>query len=77
VSPQVPSFLRGEMSADALLSLADDGDKKTEAYAYIGLQLSLSGRGPEAIPYLQWVIENGKKKFVEYTLAISELKHQG
>ena len=46
--------------------------EKTEAYAYIGLQLSITGRHTEAIPYLQWVKENGNRKFVEYPLALSE-----
>jgi tetratricopeptide (TPR) repeat protein len=69
-------YLRGEISAEGLLAEANDGDKKTEAYAYIGLQLSISGRREEAIPYLQWVKENGNRKFVEYPLALSELEHR-
>ena len=73
----VIQYLRGEMSAQDLLSKADDGDKKTEANAYIGLDLSLSGKGEEAATYLQWVKENGNKKFVEYSLALSELSRIG
>jgi lipoprotein NlpI len=53
------------------------GDKKTEANAYIGLNLSLSGKGEEAVTYLQWVKENGNRKFVEYALALSELNRIG
>jgi tetratricopeptide (TPR) repeat protein len=73
----VIQHLRREMSAQDLLSKADDGDKKTEANAYIGLNLSLSGKGAEAVTYLQWVKENGNRKFVEYSLTLSELNRLG
>jgi tetratricopeptide (TPR) repeat protein len=73
----VIQYLRGEMSAQDLLSKADDGDKKTEANAYIGLNLSLSGKSEDAVTYLQWVKENGNRKFVEYSLALSELSRIG
>jgi lipoprotein NlpI len=56
-----------------LIALATDGDKKTEAQAYIGMDLSLAGKSDEALIYLRWVKDNGNKNFVEYTLALSEI----
>jgi lipoprotein NlpI len=65
-------YLRRDISAQELLVLATDGDKKTEAQAYIGMDLSLAGKRDEALDYLRWVKDNGNKNFVEYSLAISE-----
>jgi lipoprotein NlpI len=67
-------YLRREATAEQLLTQATDGDKKTEAQAYIGTDLLLSGRSEEAKPYLQWVKDNGNKNFVEYALAVAQLK---
>jgi lipoprotein NlpI len=67
-------YLRGEITADALLAAATDSDKKTEARAYLGLALSLSGRRDEALTHLRWVRDNGNKRFVEYTFAMAELR---
>jgi lipoprotein NlpI len=70
----VVRYLRDEITAQELLTQATDGDKKTEAQAYIGMDLSLAGKPIEALIYLQWVQENGNKNFVEYSLALSEIK---
>ncbi|HEV2828532.1 MAG TPA: hypothetical protein VGW76_13115 [Pyrinomonadaceae bacterium] len=67
-------YLHREISAEDLLAPATDGDKKTEVEAYIGMDLSLAGKRDEALIYLRWVKENGNKNFVEYALAISEIK---
>ena len=67
-------FLRREISADELLKLADDKDKQTEARAYIGLDLALDGKTAEAMPFYQWVKENGNRNFTEYSLVLAELK---
>jgi tetratricopeptide (TPR) repeat protein len=66
-------YLRREVSAQELLTLATDNDKMTEVKAYIGTDLLIAGRRDEAVVYLRWVKENGNKAFVEYLLAISEL----
>lgn len=66
-------YLRDEITTQELLTLATDGDKKTEAQAYVGMDLSLAGKQDEALIYLQWVKENGNKNFVEYSLALSEI----
>ena len=67
-------YLRREMTAQELLVQATDGDKKTEAQAYIGTDLLLSGKREEAKTYLQWVKDNGNKNFVEYSLAVAQLE---
>jgi tetratricopeptide (TPR) repeat protein len=68
-------YLRNELAATALLDLATDNDKMTEARTYIGMNLSMLGRFAEALPYFNWVKENGNRNFSEYELAISESKY--
>jgi tetratricopeptide (TPR) repeat protein len=70
----VIGYLRREITLPELLALATDGDKKTEAQAYVGTDLLVSGKNEEARPYLQWVKDNGNKSFVEYILAVAELQ---
>lgn len=67
-------YLRRELTAQDLLAAADDSDKKTEARAYLGLALSLSGDRDEALTHLRWVRDNGNKAFVEYAFALAELR---
>jgi hypothetical protein len=67
-------FLRGEVSADALLAMADSTDKMTEARCYVGMDLSQSGRREEALPHFRWVQENGTQDSLEYFLVLSELR---
>lgn len=69
--------LLGELSAQALLNLATDDDKKTEAQAYAGINLSLSGKPEEAITHLRWVKDHGNKGFVEYAIAAAEFNRLG
>ena len=67
-------YLQKEITVQELLTLATDNDKLTEAHTYIGLDLSLNGNRDEALSHLQWVRENGNKNFVEYPLAITEIR---
>jgi tetratricopeptide (TPR) repeat protein len=67
-------YLRGELREADLLALATDGDKMTEARAYVGMYLALAGRLNEARPQLEWVVKNGNRRFIEYTLAQSALR---
>jgi tetratricopeptide (TPR) repeat protein len=69
----VARYLKRELKEEDLLALATNTDKLTEAHAYIGLDLSLSGERAAALPHLRWVRDNGNKKFVEYPLALAEL----
>ena len=67
-------YLRGDLQAESLLASANDNDKMTEARAYLGMSLNLAGRPDEARPHLEWVVRNGNRNFIEYTLAQSELQ---
>lgn len=67
-------YLRGEVSAAQLLKEANDNGKMTEAQTYIGLDLALSGKRAEALPYLRWVVANGDRTFTEYGLAKAWVK---
>ena len=69
--PIVRYFLH-ESSLPELLETAINNDKKTEAHAYAGIELSLSGKRDEALTHLKWVSENGNKGFIEYTFAAAE-----
>lgn len=70
----VVRFLREEINKQELLSVADDLSKLTEVRTYIGMRLILLGKKDEAQEHLEWVRENGKKNFPEYSLAVSELE---
>ena len=67
-------YLKGEVTAEGVLRLATDNDKRTEAHAYLGLALRLKGERDEARTNFEWVKEYGNKRFYEYPLAIEELK---
>ena len=70
-------YLKEEISVDELLQLAIDNDKKTEAHAYIGMDLLMKGKNDDARTHFQWVKEYGNKRFFEYPLSIEELKRLG
>ncbi|MBA3438470.1 MAG: tetratricopeptide repeat protein [Pyrinomonadaceae bacterium] len=66
--------LRRDLTAQALLGLANDSNKVVEAQAYIGINLALSNRRDDALPFLRWVRQNGDQKFIEYRMAVAELQ---
>jgi tetratricopeptide (TPR) repeat protein len=66
-------FLRHEIDEPALLKLADNDDKRTEARCFLGLDCSLKDRKDEALANFRWVKEHGNPRFVEYTIALAEL----
>ncbi len=66
-------YLRHEITVEQLLSEANDNGKMTEARAYIGIDLALSGKRQEALEHLRWVVTNGDRTFTEYPLAKSWL----
>jgi tetratricopeptide (TPR) repeat protein len=71
---RVISYLRGEISSDALLSMASgSNDRLTEAHGYIGLDLLLKDQKDAGVTHLQWVKEHGNRNFVEYIFSIIEL----
>jgi len=67
-------YLLQESSTQELLQAATDDDKGTEARAYMGIDLSLSGKPREALTHLTWVKEHGNKGFVEFALTANELR---
>ena len=56
-------YLKEEISSDELLQLATDNDKKTEAHAYIGMDLLMKGKDADARTHFQWVKNYGNKRF--------------
>lgn len=73
-STQVLRYFDGQMTADELLALADNNDKQTEAHAYIGEILLAENKKAEAFEHFTWVKNIGNKTFVEYRIALEELK---
>jgi lipoprotein NlpI len=74
---QILKYLRGELSAEELLALADEPGKKTEARTYLGIELLLKGKSREARAHFAWVKEYGSKQYLEFPLAVAELKRLG
>lgn len=71
---KVMDFMQGRTDAGKFLPLAADVNERTEAHAYIGFKASLAGRRDEALDHLRWVRDNGSKDYVEYGMALAELK---
>ena len=67
-------FLRGEIDEPALLKLATDDDKRTEARCFLGMDHALKGRRGEALAHFRWVKEHGNVASMEYTIATAELE---
>ncbi len=68
------NYLQGASSAEEVLRSATNNDQKTEAHAYLGMDLLLKGMTEEARTHFAWVKEYGNKRFFEYPLAVAELK---
>lgn len=67
-------YLKQEINLEQLLILAKNNDERTEARSYAGLDLLLSGSKDQALEHFRWVEEYGNREFVEYKLAVAELK---
>ncbi|MEN3336863.1 MAG: hypothetical protein V7647_539 [Acidobacteriota bacterium] len=61
------------MSADQLFEIAASNNDRTEAHAYVGMDLLLKGHPEDARRHFEWVRDYGNKRFIEYTLALAEL----
>ena len=66
-------YLAGRLPEPELLALATDTSKRTEAETYVALRQIADGRHPDARSHLEWVRDHGRKDFLEYDLALSEL----
>jgi tetratricopeptide (TPR) repeat protein len=69
----VVRFLRREIDEKALLDLAIDDDKRTEARSFLGLDHALAGHPEEARGQFVWVKEHGITQSTQYTIALAEL----
>ena len=67
-------FFDGQITADELLAVAASTDQRTEAHAYIGMDLRLKNKSAEARTHFEWVKQYGNPTFYEYSLALAELE---
>lgn len=67
-------LLRGEIDSAALLKQARDMDERTEGHCYGGLVETMKGNKQAALQHFHWVREHGNKDFVEYRIALTELR---
>jgi lipoprotein NlpI len=65
-------YLRGELNEEALLKLATNNDKRTEAHCFLGVDHMLKANKDEALAHFRWVKDHGTVSFVEYKIAIAE-----
>jgi hypothetical protein len=71
-SNNIMRYLQREITMERLLALATDNAKLTEAHAFIGVNLSLSGSRQAALVHLHWVEKNGDKAALGYSFAWTE-----
>ncbi len=69
-------FYDDQISADQLLAIAKDNDQRTEAHAFIGMDLQLRNKYADARKHFEWVKEYGTRTFYEYPLAVAELERR-
>lgn len=69
-------YLKHEIKADELLAEAgSDTDKLTDAHAYIGIDMMLSGGDhKQAVQRMMWAKQQGNGNLVSYTLAVREIE---
>lgn len=69
----VVAYLRRDITAERVMEGAASNDQKTEAHAYVGMDLLLGGRVDDARQHFEWVRDYGNRRYIEYTLAVAEL----
>ena len=67
-------YLRGDLDGAALLKLATDDAKRTEARCFLGFDLLLRGKKDQALAHFKWVKDKGTQTYIEYGLALAELE---
>ena len=70
----VTQFFKGSLPPRSFLERARGRGQQTEAHAYVGIKAAIDGHREEAVQHLQWVEEQGNRLFIEYNLAVAELK---
>jgi tetratricopeptide (TPR) repeat protein len=73
-SANVLGFLQGKFDSAQFLARADDTGERTEAHTYIGFRELEAGRTKEALEHFQWVKDGGSRNYMEYPLALGELR---
>ena len=71
---KVLDYMQGKTTAAAFLASASNDGERTEAHTYIGFDDALGGRRDAAIAHFRWVKDKGSRNFVEYPIAVAELK---
>jgi lipoprotein NlpI len=71
---KVLDYMQGKTAAAAFLASATNDGERTEAHTYVGFDDVLAGRRAEAIAHFRWVKDKGSRNFVEYPIAVAELK---
>jgi tetratricopeptide (TPR) repeat protein len=67
-------YLKGETSADQLISQANGTDQITDARGYVGINQILQGDRTDAVPNLEWAKHQGNGELVSYSLAVREIE---
>ena len=70
-------YLVGRVAEPQLMARANSKGLLTEAHTYIGLKALVEGRKDEALTHFRWVEANGDPTFLEYRMAIGELRRLG
>jgi len=74
----VPQMLKGKITAEQLVALADAAPKKekTQAHCYAALYLLAESKAKDAEKQLNWVATQGDRNMLEYTVCASETAPQ-
>jgi tetratricopeptide (TPR) repeat protein len=67
-------YLKRVIDEKKLIDAAATPDQKSEAHAYLAVDLSIAGKHADAAEHLKWLAENGNKRSLSYDLAINELR---
>jgi tetratricopeptide (TPR) repeat protein len=74
-APVITYLQRGD--ADALLAAAKQPGERTEARAYLGVDLLAQGKHAQGLEILRQVLREGEPGYYEYDLAYHELRRLG
>ncbi len=67
-------YLKREIDEQKLIEVAATPDQKSEAHAYLAVNLSIAGKHADAAEHLKRLVENGNKRSLSYDLAINEFR---
>lgn len=70
-------YLRGQIDAETMLSLAPDRDRETLARYYLGFKEWLGGDSAKAREQFEWIRAHGDHDFLQFKLAGDYLKELG